>query len=213
MGTVLSVVNTVGLAIKALLSMNNDLQDLLKRANSLPGLPVPNPTKSYWLQDPPHPELVDKQSEQFPTTADVVIIGSGITGAAVARSLLHESSRKVSSSLKDGNLRLGSQGLPRVVVLEARSLCSGATGRNGGHIKVSPHELFDFCKDPLIVEVISRNQSFRSGSVYLIHLCILLRYRVFLFKTVSTKAQGYSATTKYERGTRRRTCPLSNGTS
>lgn len=28
------------------------------------------------------------------------------------------------------------------MVLEARQLCSGATGRNGGHIKASPHELF-----------------------------------------------------------------------
>lgn len=27
-------------------------------------------------------------------------------------------------------------------MLEARQLCSGATGRNGGHIKASPHELF-----------------------------------------------------------------------
>lgn len=46
----------------------------------------------------------------------MVIIGSGITGFSVARTLL----------ASDPNLR--------VTVLEARTICSGATGRNGGHL-------------------------------------------------------------------------------
>jgi hypothetical protein len=157
MGAVQSMVNTIWLAIKALIAMNGELQPILKRANSPPGLPVGNPTKSYWLNDPPHPELVDRQSLLLPTEADVVIIGSGITGAAVARSLLYESARK-SKDYKSGdkdkpstspyspNDKVASQDLPRVVVLEARSLSSGATGRNGGHIKSSPHELFSFMR-------------------------------------------------------------------
>ncbi|KAI0112783.1 DAO-domain-containing protein [Hypoxylon sp. NC0597] len=61
--------------------------------------------------------------------AEIVIIGSGITAAAVARSVLLESSRL-------GIWR-------RVVVLESRTLCSGATGRSGGQIQGSPHEQFD----------------------------------------------------------------------
>jgi glycine/D-amino acid oxidase-like deaminating enzyme len=65
-------------------------------------------------------------------TADIVIIGSGITGAAVARSILHESRRKATDQPKPTT----------VVVIEARQICSGATGRNGGHIKASPHETF-----------------------------------------------------------------------
>ncbi|KAI0392455.1 FAD dependent oxidoreductase [Xylariaceae sp. FL0594] len=143
MGQFLSVINTIRLAIKTLLSMNKDLQDLLRRANSSPGLPVPNPTEPYWIQKALHPELLHRQSERFPTTADVVIFGSGITGAAIARSLLHESSRKAPSAPKDEQSKLSGPDLPRVVVLEARYLCSGATARNGGHIKSSPHELFD----------------------------------------------------------------------
>ncbi|KAB2570633.1 Gamma-glutamylputrescine oxidoreductase [Lasiodiplodia theobromae] len=80
-----------------------------------PGVPVPHPTQSFWLSSP-HP-LANHQSP-WPTHAvDVAIIGSGITGTNIARTLLQ----------KQPNLR--------IVVLEARSLCSGATGRNGGHIK------------------------------------------------------------------------------
>ncbi|KAI1078504.1 FAD dependent oxidoreductase-domain-containing protein [Whalleya microplaca] len=130
MGAVQSTFKTLWLAIKVLLAANKDIQAILQRASQPPGLPVPNPTKSYWLADPPFPELVDKQSPTLPPDADIVIIGSGITGAAVARTVLQERERK------------GVKSSGKVVVLEARSLCSGATGRNGGHIKSSPHELF-----------------------------------------------------------------------
>jgi monoamine oxidase len=77
-------------------------------------LPVPFPTQSYW-QTPPH-RLASYRSP-FPETADVVIIGSGITGVSIARNLL-----ELAPSLT-------------LVIIEARQLCSGATGRNGGHCK------------------------------------------------------------------------------
>ncbi|KAK3939247.1 FAD dependent oxidoreductase-domain-containing protein [Diplogelasinospora grovesii] len=114
--------------IAVLRGLSADYNDLLNRANAPPGLPVSDPTVAYWQEDPPYPELVDIHSPELPECADVVIIGSGITGAAIARTILHESRR---------------QGIKRrVVVCEARTLCSGATGRNGGHIKASPHEVF-----------------------------------------------------------------------
>jgi hypothetical protein len=74
-------------------------------------LPWLNPTQSYW-QDPPD-EIADLRStDTVPRSADVVIVGSGITGAAVAWNLLQDGDRDV-------------------LMLDARQACSGATGRNG----------------------------------------------------------------------------------
>lgn len=121
-------VKTGKAVIKVLRDLSAEYSELLDRAGAAPSLPVPNPTTAYWQENPPFPELVDIRSEKLPENADVVIIGSGITGAAIARTILHEGRRT-------GKTR-------RVVVCEARTLCSGATGRNGGHIKASPHEMF-----------------------------------------------------------------------
>ncbi|KAJ4317856.1 hypothetical protein N0V84_007131 [Fusarium piperis] len=120
--TIQSTVSTVSSVLKTLSSLHTQFSSLLVRASSPPSLPVPAPTRPYWLDDPPFPKLCDIRGE-LPAQADVVIIGSGITGAAVAKSLLELS----------GELR--------VVVCEARDLCSGATGRNGGHIKATPYEV------------------------------------------------------------------------
>ncbi|GFZ43442.1 hypothetical protein JCM24511_01162 [Saitozyma sp. JCM 24511] len=73
---------------------------------------------SYWLQGVRNNPLLDhRTTETLPTAVDVVIIGSGITGALCALELL-QGPEKLS-----------------VVMLEARELCSGATGRNAGHCK------------------------------------------------------------------------------
>lgn len=76
-------------------------------------LPHENPTQSYW-QDPPDAIADLRTTSHLPSSADTVIIGSGITGAAVAWGLLQS------------NPDPGS-----IVMLEARQACSGATGRNG----------------------------------------------------------------------------------
>jgi hypothetical protein len=77
-------------------------------------LPVARPTKSYW-QDPPD-SIANLRSSELPATADVVIIGSGITGAAIAWGLLGSENNGQNDN---------------IVMLEARQACSGATGRNG----------------------------------------------------------------------------------
>ncbi|KAK5061156.1 hypothetical protein LTR84_007698 [Exophiala bonariae] len=94
------------------------LRTLAARLDKDPGFPVENATPSFW-QDPPH-AFANQRSEQLPTEADVVIIGSGITGISIS---LHLS--RIDPSLK-------------IVMLEARAAISGATGRNGGHIKTVP---------------------------------------------------------------------------
>lgn len=91
-------------------------QQVKERISLAPGLPKPNPTRSSW-QQPPHPTVANIQSDLADET-DIVIIGSGITGCGAAHALLHHPN---------------ASGL-RITVLEARETCSGATGRNGGHI-------------------------------------------------------------------------------
>ncbi|KJK64324.1 FAD dependent oxidoreductase [Aspergillus parasiticus SU-1] len=81
-----------------------------------PGLPVASPTVSAW-QEPSHP-IATIQSDKLPQRTDFAIIGSGITGASVAKTLLEN-------------------GLTRdktVTMFEARSLTTGATSRNGGFL-------------------------------------------------------------------------------
>lgn len=99
----------------------SERQQALDRIHSDPGIPKEKTTSSFWLQDP-HPEFAHRSSQPLPQQADVVIIGSGITGASIARTLLQNRSNSASTSH------------PAVVMLEARDICSGATGRNGGHI-------------------------------------------------------------------------------
>lgn len=85
-----------------------------------PGLPRSYPTQSYW-QQVPH-ALANVQSPCLPQRTDIAIIGSGITGLSVSKTLLetHPSAQ--------------------VTVLEARTLCSGATGRNGGQLAANAGE-------------------------------------------------------------------------
>ena len=95
-----------------------------QRAAISPALPCRNPTVSYW-QDPPDPIADLRSTPDLPPVADVVIIGSGISGACIAYNHLR---RRPDVS---------------VLLLEARQACSGATGRNGGHTKGASYRTFD----------------------------------------------------------------------
>jgi len=80
-----------------------------------PGVPVANSTASFWLSTP---SRIHQIRSRWVDAADIVIIGGGMTGMSIARSLYSK------------NPELS------IVIVEDRDICSGATGRNGGHVKV-----------------------------------------------------------------------------
>jgi len=88
-------------------------------------LPSKHALRSFWLSEPS--ELADhRTTAHLPDGADVIIVGSGIAGSLTAYSLLDV----------DPNLH--------IVMLEAREVCGGATGRNGGQIKTDPYIACEF---------------------------------------------------------------------
>jgi NADPH-dependent 2,4-dienoyl-CoA reductase/sulfur reductase-like enzyme len=107
MGQLLSRFNFV---IATVRELGGEYSTVQKRVNLSPGLPVNDPTLPYWTVPPVN--LPGRNNTALPTHVDVLIIGSGITGVSCARTLLKK----------------GPPGL-RVLVLEARDVCSGATGR------------------------------------------------------------------------------------
>lgn len=111
---------------------DSDRQDALDRIHADPGIPNPDgTTSSFWLQNP-HPTLSQAQSKSLPDETEIVIIGSGITAASVAHSLLQNRSPEGSGTAAK-----------KIVVLEAREFCSGATGRNGGHVLETAEEYME----------------------------------------------------------------------
>ncbi|CAF3382508.1 unnamed protein product [Rotaria sp. Silwood2] len=82
--------------------------------------PVDNYCRSYWMSNPD--KLANYRStDDLPQHSDIVIIGSGYSGSACAYYLY-----KYGQSLKKPLM---------ITMVEARETCSGATGRNGGHLK------------------------------------------------------------------------------
>jgi hypothetical protein len=132
-----------------------DRQKALDRAFADPGLPSTNPTSSFWLRSP-HPDLAKVQSATLPSEADVVIIGSGVTGTSIARTLLNRRLENVSaisacSAAADIACFEDDHSWPLTITLallrfsgfEKGPCCSGATGRNGGHILETAEEFAD----------------------------------------------------------------------
>ncbi|KAM0711543.1 hypothetical protein Q7P35_000909 [Cladosporium inversicolor] len=111
--------------------------------DDLSGFPHPNPTKSYW-QDPPHRIANLRTTPDLPSNQsfDYVIIGSGITGAATAFKLLQ----------RDSELS--------ILMLEARTAASGASGRNGGHCKPG-----DWKKVKTWIEAYGEDEALRIGKM------------------------------------------------
>ncbi len=103
-----SVLSRAKILVGAVFLLNKTLDKLSERLKTSPGLPVPNPTLPFWTVPK---SKISSEGKKLPEDADIVVIGSGITGASVAYYLLSKN-----SALK-------------VVILEARDVCSGATAR------------------------------------------------------------------------------------
>jgi hypothetical protein len=97
-------------------------------------LPVPNPSKSFWHSEPSPFLLGHHTTEDLPKEADVVIVGSGITGASAAR-FLHEGGSADAVKNAVGSAK------KTIVMLEAREACWGATGRVGSEF-IAIHRCF-----------------------------------------------------------------------
>ncbi|KAI1643143.1 FAD dependent oxidoreductase [Daldinia loculata] len=82
--------------------------------------PVKNATAPYWRTQLHHLDS-HRSTPELPEKQDIVIIGAGFAGAALAHYLLKDSPEN--------------EPKPSITILEAREACSGATARNGGHIR------------------------------------------------------------------------------
>lgn len=80
-----------------------------------PIFPVANPTEPYWRIEK-HPIDDYRSTEDLPAECDIAIIGAGMSGVTTAYHLLENQAEEQR---------------PSIVILEARQVCSGATGRNG----------------------------------------------------------------------------------
>jgi glycine/D-amino acid oxidase-like deaminating enzyme len=95
-----------------------------------PTFPSKQPTECYW-QSPAH-ALASIQSIELPRRTDTLVIGSGITGVSVAKHLLEQQ-----------------DSTQTVTIVDARTLCSGATGRNGGQVVTFGGLYYDKLKQTL----------------------------------------------------------------
>jgi hypothetical protein len=92
--------------------------------------PAAGYTQSFWRTQP-DPLDNHQTTPDLPEETDILIIGGGYVGASAAYRLLAENPQNPT---------------PRVVLVEARELCSGATGRNGEthrHINYNITDLTD----------------------------------------------------------------------
>ncbi|KAM0559771.1 hypothetical protein ACHAPJ_004295 [Fusarium lateritium] len=90
---------------------------------STSGLPVEGSPQSYWQHEAQKQEVhshteAASDSQPLPSSCDVAIVGGGYAGIATAYHILKATSPP-----------------PRVFLFEAKDPCSGATGRNGGHLR------------------------------------------------------------------------------
>lgn len=95
-----------------------------ERARIPVGLPVADPLPSYWQDPKSSLANINHSAYISEDPYDYVIVGSGISGTMIAYNLLKTWPKA------------------QIMMLEAREICSGATGRNGGHTKAASYRSY-----------------------------------------------------------------------
>ncbi|THV01232.1 FAD dependent oxidoreductase [Dendrothele bispora CBS 962.96] len=139
-----SILSQIRLTAETLLAIAAAYRRLSKRIAASPGIPIPNPSTPYWTI--PASDIAKHNHDEFPEYADVVVIGSGIAGTSFTRTLLDEYYADKQFGNRDGKEPL------KVVMLDARDACYGATGRNGGHVSPILYPEYPTLKKKLGVE-------------------------------------------------------------
>ena len=104
------MLSRIKLVIDLIRQFDAEYRALKQRIDRSPDLPVDAPTIPFWTV--PSVQLPIDNDAPLPSHVDVLVIGSGITGVSCTRTLLRHGPPEL-----------------RVLVLEARDVCSGATGR------------------------------------------------------------------------------------
>ncbi|KAG4258772.1 hypothetical protein FPRO03_13438 [Fusarium proliferatum] len=111
--------------------------------------PLPGGMASFWRTEPGN--LDDHRSTaELPPCVDIVIIGAGFSAAAILTHIL------ATTSPEDR---------PSILVLEARQLCSGATGRNGGHLKPDSYNAISAYASEYGIQAAAEVASFEAANV------------------------------------------------
>lgn len=95
-------------------------------------LPISNATKSFWIEAADSKLRNRRTTPELPKECDVVIVGSGYTGASAAYWIhrVRDHRCRIETIPTEGQYTENSQ-TPSMVMLEARDICGAATGRNG----------------------------------------------------------------------------------
>ncbi|KAG5773036.1 hypothetical protein H9Q73_012303 [Fusarium xylarioides] len=104
---------------------------------------------SFWRTEPGNLDNHHATAE-LPTSVDIAIIGAGYSAAAILTHILATTP---------------SNGRPCIIVLEARQLCSGATGRNGGHLKPDSYNAISAYASEYGIEAAAEVASFEAANV------------------------------------------------
>ncbi|PQE17559.1 fad dependent oxidoreductase protein [Rutstroemia sp. NJR-2017a BBW] len=104
-----------------------------------------------------------REEKPLPGSADIVVVGSGISGAAVVWELMFGEGREGVGKGK------GKGKGEKIIMLEARGVCEGATGRNGGHLKAASYRSFSHHKKVYGVQEAVRIARFEYENIMRVH--------------------------------------------